>query len=193
MPDAPEAFRVRLEHMPSSDEEMMARALYYAAFMTRTIAQELERTIKEIRKNAAALPDERLREAAQKEYDAVQLIAANKEISLCWLQQDAQEQGGTDMPPWLSEFFSRVAAAIENRYPFPAYKDILPEFWFCMTRDTFCWEASDLALQALGFAGARQAFVDKFEQDVVRSTAREHMLEKALTLPIETIREQSLW
>jgi len=192
-PEALESFRAEVEHTPSSDEEMEARALFYAALMTRTIAAALETTIKEIRKSAATLPEERLRQVAQKEYDPVQLISANKEISLCWLQQDAQEQGGKEMPPWLGEFFTKVAAAIENRYPFPAYKDILPEYWFCLTKDTFCWEAADLALQALGFGDARKAFVEKIEQGVVRSQAREHMLEKALTLPIEAIREQSLW
>src|SRR4030095_16874482 len=98
-PRATEDFRAQFEHIPSSDEEMEARALFYAALVTRTIAAELERTIKEIRKNAATLPEERLREAAQKEYDPVQLIAANKEISLCWLQQDAQEHGGGDSLP----------------------------------------------------------------------------------------------
>jgi len=185
------AFKVLPDHKPGSEEEMYSRVQFYAGVHMENIAAALEKTIKEIRRNASTIEDSNLRLVALKEYNVDQLIAADKEVFFNWMQQDAQEQGEEDVPEWLNSFFGAAAWTVESMYPNPPFKEMIPEYWFCVTKNLFCQETAERVLQALGFGKTSTAFVKPVEDMLVRNRSREHTLEGALTLPIEQIREKS--
>jgi len=185
-------FKAEPEHRPASDAEMYARVHFYTGALTHTIAKVLEETVKGIRRDADQLDEPELRLLAQKDYEVPQLIAANKEVVFNWMQQDLMEQGGEDAQEWLTNFLTIAAQAIENRYPEPPFKDVVPEYRFCITKGLFCHETAERVLLALGF-GRNRAFIGPIEEKLEQSTARQDILKKSLTLPIEEIKEQSLW
>lgn len=190
---APGAFQVTLEMCPATDHEANARVHFYAALMAMTISELLKKTVMEIRKEGPKQESEALRQAAQKEYSVSQLITATKEVCLNWLQQDAMEQGSEAMSEWLAAFFQAAASAIDYKYPEPPLSALTPAYQFCLEKSVFCRETASRVCRALGFIDLDGAFDRHMKDILVLSPARENILEKALTLPIDQIRKESLW
>lgn len=189
----PELFQVTQEMCPATDHEANARIHYYAALMTTTIADVLKEAIMAIRNQGPKQEREIVREAAQKEFSQSQLIVATKEVCLNWLQQDAMEQGGESMPEWLVAFFQAAANAIDYKFPDPPLARLAPDYQFCLDKEFFCRKTAEKVCLELGFADLAGAFDQVVEKKLVLNLARQNILQRALSLPMDQILQESLW
>jgi hypothetical protein len=188
-----DVFQVRPEHAPKSKPETYKRLHYYVAKMGVTVSDQLQSALIDLRRNAHYLPDQSLQRLALKGYSDEEFVSAVKEIVCLWMHMEAMDQGGEDMPRWILTFLRLGFGATDYMLPRPKAMDVMMSYEHCDDYAALTLQSSVKIARILGFGNNSNTFAAAIGPVLLQTAPlRQQILEKALTLPIETILNQAL-
>jgi hypothetical protein len=186
------SFRVRPEHAPRSKPETYKRLHYYVAKMGVTVSDQLQAVLIDIRRNAYSLPPD-IQRTALKGFSDDEFVSTVKEILCIWMHLEAVDQGGEFMPAWLLTFLRLGFGATDYMIPKPKAIDVMLSYDDCDEYLALVRQVAYKIAHMLGFGAHARIFADPLAQILTETgPLRQQILEKALTLPIETILQQAL-